>query len=41
MRACLWKLPFEDDSQELLDDGSVKDLIKLSDLGSEEHGDMK
>ena len=41
MRACLWKLPFEDGNEELLDDGSVKDLIKVTDLGTETHGDMK
>ncbi|XP_067934587.1 EARP-interacting protein homolog isoform X2 [Watersipora subatra] len=41
MRACLWKLPFDNDDQELSDDSSAKDLIKVADLGSAEQGDAK
>lgn len=41
IRACLWKLPLEESSLELLDDGSVKSLVKVADLGTEAHGDMK
>lgn len=41
MRASLWKLPIEDADDELTDDGTVKCLEKLTDLGSDENGDMK
>ncbi|KAF6025699.1 TSSC1 [Bugula neritina] len=41
MRATLWKLPFEDENQDLLDDSSIQDLVKLADLGTDQHGDIK
>lgn len=41
MKACLWKLPLEAEIEELEDDGSVNNLIKIADLGTEQHGNMK
>lgn len=41
MKACLWRLPFDESPESLTDDGVVRNLTKVADLGTEEHGDMK
>jgi len=41
MRACLWKLPFDPDDEPLADDGHPHSLVKLSDIGGKDEGDMK
>lgn len=41
LRVCLWKLPYEENPEMLTDDGTVRNLVKVADLGSDQHGDMK